>query len=188
MPVAELQRTYPRDVKLPGGQSVHLRLMTADDAPAMLEFAQGLNEEDLLFLRMDITAPDVVDRWVESLESGQRVSVLAESNGRLIGYGSLNRTKLTWTRHQGEIRVIISPSERRTGLGSTLAEEVYHVARDLDLTKIVAQMPVSQPGGRRLFESLGFKPEALLTDWVIDREGTTHDLLIMSYDVSGFTG
>jgi len=188
MPVAEVQRTYPRDVTLSGGQSVHLRLMQADDAQKMLEFARNLDEEDLLFLRMDITAEDVIDKWVASVETGQRVSVLAERGGKLIGYGSLNRTKLTWTRHQGEIRVIINPSERRTGLGSTLAEEVYHVACDLELTKIVAQMPVSQPGGRRLFESLGFKPEALLTDWVIDREGTTHDLLIMSHDVSGFTG
>ncbi len=34
--------------------------------------------------------------------------------------------------------------------------------------------------GRRLFESLNFKPEVLLTDWVIDAAETTHDLLIMS--------
>lgn len=188
MPVAELQRTYPRDVNLPGGQSVHLRLMTTDDVDMMLDFSRGLDEEDLLFLRMDITSADVIEKWVASVETGQRVTVLAESNGRLMGYGSLNRKELTWTRHQGEIRVIIKPSERRTGLGSTLAQEIYHVARDLELTKIVAQMPVSQPGGRRLFESLGFKPEALLTDWVIDRQGMTHDLLVMSYDVSGFTG
>jgi len=30
-------------------------------------------------------------------------------------------------------------------------------------------------------------PEALLADYVEDRKGNVHDLVIMSYDVDGFT-
>jgi GNAT superfamily N-acetyltransferase len=105
--------------------------------------------------------------------------------GEIVGYGSLNRKELEWSRHMGEIRIIVNQTYRRTGVGSKLAEEVYTIAHDLGLIKIVAQMPVDQPGGRRMFEGLGFKPEALLTDWVIDAAGQTHDLVVMSYDVSG---
>ena len=46
----------------------------------------------------------------------------------------------------------------------------------------------AQWSARRLFEGLGFEMEALLADWVIDREGRTQDLVLMSYDVAGFHG
>ena len=183
MPAAAVQRTYPHEISL-GGQTVHLRLMTVGDSDRILEFARSLDEESLLFLRMDITQPEVVEKWVASVESGQRVTVIAEVGGKLVGYGSLNRKELSWTRHQGEIRIIVNQSFRHTGLGSQLATEMFDIARDLGLTKIVAQMPASRPCGRKLFETLGFKPEALLTDWVIDRQGRTHDLLVMSHDVN----
>jgi hypothetical protein len=38
-----------------------------------------------------------------------------------------------------------------------------------------------------MVESLGFRPEALLADFVIGRDGRTYDLLIMSFDVTGFS-
>ena len=184
MAVTELTQTYPREISV-NDSAVRLRLVTHDDKDAILTFARSLEPEDLLFLRVDITRPEVVEKWLDSIDTGQRVTVVAELGGEIIGYGSLNRKELAWSRHLGEIRIIVHQSYRRTGLGSVLAEEVYSIARDLGLIKIVAQMPTDQPGGRRMFEGLGFKPEALLTDWVIDIEGHTHDLVIMSYDVSG---
>jgi hypothetical protein len=35
------------------------------------------------------------------------------------------------------------------------------------------------------FDKLGFETEALLADFVMDRQGRTHDLIVMSYDVTG---
>ena len=43
------------------------------------------------------------------------------------------------------------------------------------------------PGPRATFERLGFKPGALLTDWVMAHEGRTRDLLVMAYDLDGLT-
>jgi hypothetical protein len=38
-----------------------------------------------------------------------------------------------------------------------------------------------------VFEKLCFRAEALLTDYVMDRNGRTHDLIVMSHDVTGLT-
>jgi RimJ/RimL family protein N-acetyltransferase len=184
MPTTELSQTYPREISV-NDNAVYLRLATRDDQNAIMLFARSLDPADLLFLRTDITKEEVIEKWMQSIETGQRVTVLAEVGGEIVGYGSLNRKELEWSRHLGEIRIIVNQTYRRTGVGSKLAEEVYAIAHDLGLIKIVAQMPVDQPGGRRMFEGLGFKPEALLTDWVIDGAGQTHDLVVMSYDVSG---
>jgi RimJ/RimL family protein N-acetyltransferase len=47
-------------------------------------------------------------------------------------------------------------------------------------------MTVDQKGAIAVFEEMGFRPEALLRDHVKDRDGKTHDLLILSLDVAKF--
>ncbi len=51
---------------------------------------------------------------------------------------------------------------------------------------IVAQMTVDQRGAIAVFESIGFRGEALLRDHVKDRSGIKHDLVILSHDVARF--
>ena len=155
--------------------------MARGDLGAMVAFADDLPQEDLLFLMTDIRRPEVVDEWISSIEGGNRFTVLAEDQGRLAGYGSLFRNDILWTRHLAEIRVIVSPDHRGTGLGSLLANEILEVARDAGLQKIVARMPRDQEGARRAFRKLGFDLESMLADWVIDLEGNTHDLVIMAH-------
>ena len=76
---------------------------------------------------------------------------------------------------------------RSQGLGRALAGEVFALATELGLRKIVAQMTVDQRGAIATFERLGFHAEALLSDFVIDRADRTRDLMVMAYDVAGLT-
>lgn len=177
---------YPRSVTL-GGKSYDLRWMEPADGDELLEFARSLDEEDLLFLRMDITRSEVVEEWLRQMEEGSRVALLAEKNGEMVGYGSLNRRPVDWQRHLGEIRVIVKSGHRGAGLGSHLAEAIFDTAKDLGMTKVVVQMAREQDGARRLFQRLGFTAEALLADWIQDRAGKPHDLVIMSHDVTSLT-
>lgn len=166
-----------------GEHDYELRRLQPGDRDNIVELARALPEVDLQFLRSDLTDPDVVEGWIRDAGTGSRFTTLAHHEGKLVGYGSLNLRGLQWMSHLGEIRVIIAEGHRRCGLGRVLTQRVFDVAHDLGLLKIVAQMAREQMGARRLFEQLGFSPEALLTDWVIDRSGRTRDMMIMSYDV-----
>ena len=64
--------------------------------------------------------------------------------------------------------------------------EIFAKAEDLKLQKVVARMAAEQKGPIQVFEKLGFNAEALLADYVIDRKNRTHDLIAMSYDLTGF--
>ena len=75
--MSEAATDYPRETKLPDGGSVQVRMMSADDRDAVLAFAQSLPEEDLLFLRVDLTEPSVIDEWISNLESGSSTSLVA---------------------------------------------------------------------------------------------------------------
>jgi RimJ/RimL family protein N-acetyltransferase len=177
-------RAYPWTTTL-NDKSITLRPMQASDRDAVLAFAQGLPADDLLFLPLDISHPKVVDGWVRSLESGRTITIVAESAGRLVGMGTLVRSETTWARHLGNIRLLVAPEARGIGLGNILATEIFAAAESAGLQKIVAQMAAEQRGAMAVFERLGFKAEALLTDYVMDRQGRTHDLIVMSYDVTG---
>ena len=58
------ETSYPREVSL-NGLEVVLRHMSSKDAEALMRFADGLSEHDLLFLRRDI-------RKLEAIEDVQK--------------------------------------------------------------------------------------------------------------------
>ena len=48
-------------------------------------------------------------------------------------------------------------------------------------------MTTDQHGAQAAFRRLGFVPEALLADFVVDRGGRSRDLVMMTFDVEGLT-
>jgi RimJ/RimL family protein N-acetyltransferase len=180
------KRTYPWTTTLKD-KRITLRLMQPDDRDTLMRFAKSLPEDDLLFLSVDMTRPEALDQWVHNIKTGQIKTVFAEANGKLVGHGTLNHNALKWTRHLGEIVLLISPDYRGIGLGSLLANELFSIAREFGVQKIVARMASEQQGAFQVLDRLGFRAEALLGDYVIDREDRTHDLIVMSYDVTGLT-
>ena len=181
-----IRRAYPWTTSI-GGTHVTFRLMTPSDGDAVLEFARALPPEDFMFLRTDVTRPETVKNWMSYLKSGRTISVMAEAEGKIAGYASIHLNEALWTRHVGELRVLVGRDFRGLGLGKRLTNEAFAIAKDLGLRKITAQMSTDQRSARQVFEHLGFRPEALLADHVMSRDGQTHDLLIMSYDVAGFS-
>lgn len=170
-------------------REVVLRAMTGADRGAVLTFARALPEEDLLFLRTDITREHVVDMWLREIDSGQTTTIVAvepsSSAGaeRIIGYSSLHLSESLWTRHLGEILLLVASDGRGHGLGNRLVRRILEIAKSKDLQKLVAQMTSTQRSAQNLFHRVGFIPEAMLHDWVIDREGRTHNLIMMSREV-----
>ena len=120
---------------------------------------------DILFLRRDITQPEAIDVWLNGIERGRITSVLAEREGVVQGYATVDRGELSWSPHVAELRVLVSATMRGKGLGRVLTQEAFAIAL-----------------------GLGFRPEALLRDHVKDREGRKYDLLLLAHEVANFQG
>jgi len=176
----EASLIYPREARLKNGQVILLRLMEETDKQGLLNFARSLPPDDLLFLRTDITDPAIIDAWVRNIAEGRSVSVLAELDDRVAGYASIHTEGARWTRQVGEIRVQVGADYRGLGLGKRLVGEIFRLSQDLGLKKLAAMMTPEQVSARGTFEELGFRVEAQLQDWVVDREGRSRDLVIMS--------
>jgi L-amino acid N-acyltransferase YncA len=111
--------------------------------------------------------------------------LVAFSGEGFIGYATVHRTTARWTRKVGEIRINVAPDYRARGLGRVLINEIFDLARELGLKKLMANMTTDQRGAQAAFGRMGFVAEALLADFVEDSEGTARDLVIMSYNVDG---
>jgi RimJ/RimL family protein N-acetyltransferase len=180
-------RSYPRRARTEGGE-IEFRLMSPADEAAVLDFAQKLPSHDLLFLPRNISEPKVLAAWIKEIERGAITSLLAVKEGRVVGCGTLVRDPHSWSPHVGEIRMVVSQDVRGQGVGRALSQETFALALDAGLEKLSVQMTVDQQGAIALFESLGFKAEALLRDHVRDIGGKAHDIVVLGHNVAQVRG
>ena len=180
-----IKRPYPRTIACTGGD-VEVRFLKPGGEAALLAFAQRLTAHDLLFLRRDISQPKVVTAWMQATAADRIVTLLAFRGDAVVACATVVVDDLSWSRHVGELRVIVEASMRGQGLGQKLTQECFAVALEMGLEKLTAQMTVDQAGAISVFESLGFRPEALLRDQVKDRDGRKHDIVVLGHEVAKF--
>ncbi|MFP5473479.1 MAG: N-acetyltransferase family protein [Gammaproteobacteria bacterium] len=178
-----VSREYPRTVSY-NDAKVELSLLSAADTEALKAFIATLPEHDLLYLDRDVTHPKVVEAWVKAVPKGQIKSIVARENGVIVGCTALVLRELSWSRHVGELRVLVSPTLRGKGLGRLLIQECFIQALELGLSKLCVQMTVDQRAAIAGFESIGFRAEAVFRNHVKDREGKLHDLAVLSHDIN----
>jgi len=175
---------YPRSLVLKTGEQIELRLMNKDDKAALMAFFKELPAKDKLFLKEDVTKEDVIQRWIDEMDFSVVLPVLAWHEGRVVGDATLHMEKFGWSRHVGEIRVVVAADFQRKGLGKAMVKNLVAHAIDFALDKIIAKVMENQHSARKAFERMGFKTEAILKGHVKDIEGNRQNLVILANDVS----
>ncbi len=176
-------REFPKQIALRDGTPVVLRPLVAADERELLEFFRRLSPEDRQFLRDDVTRAEIVRAWCREPDFDRVLPILAEHDGRIVGDATLHRHPVGWMRHLGEIRVTTDPFVRRRGLASVLAREIFYLALQAGLDKMVAEVAADQLPAAKVFEKLGFRREARLAGHIVDLHGRKRDLLVLSTDI-----
>src|ERR1700692_1150970 len=176
-------RSYPLHIATEAGD-IEFRMMGPADEAAVLDFARKLPGHVLLCVPRNISEPKVLAAWIKEIERGSITSLLAVKSGRVVGCGTIVRDPHSWSPHVGEIRMVVSPDVRGQGVGRALSQETFALALGAGLEKLSVQMTVDQQAAITLFESLGFKAEALLHDHVRDVGGKKHDIVVLGHNVA----
>ena len=159
---------------------MEIRDLQATDRDAVERFVARVPEGDRTFFKEDVEAPDVLAAWTRP-DTARAVAV---ADGEVIGYVAVVPLH-GWSSHVGEVRVIVDPDQRGRGIGRALARHAVLEAVELELRKLVVEVVADQEPTIAMFRSLGFDPEALLTDHVRDRSGALRDLMILAHSVEG---
>lgn len=169
--------------KLKDGTEVTIRKLGIEDLDLLMEFYRALPIEDRKYLKFDVTDRFVVAKRLRRIESGDDIRIAAIHGGLIVASGALELSGEAWSKHQGEIRVIVARPFQQRGLGTIMIRELYFLAVQNKLQTIVARMMRPQVGAQKIFRRLGFREESILPDFVKDLKGVSQDLIVMTCDV-----
>jgi RimJ/RimL family protein N-acetyltransferase len=180
-----MMASYPRNIRLKGGDELTVRPCEASDEQGLLEFfKERVPEGDRLFLKDDVTDPAVIKRWISHLSSDRVFPLLAFDGDKLIGDATLHRNPYGWSQHVAEIRVVVARDWQRKGVAQGLVGELVSRAHELGLEILEAHVLEGQHAAQRALEALGFHAETVLLNRAIDRKGQKRNILVMTNDVS----
>jgi GNAT superfamily N-acetyltransferase len=179
---------YEKEAKLKDGSRVLLRSMVAEDRDKLMAFFRALPEEERIFLRHDVTDPDVISSWVEHIDYGRVFPLLALVGDRIVGDATLHRILRGWKRHIGTVRVAVAADYHNKGLGTLLVHEIVELATEFGLEKLWAELPLTAPAALTLFRKAGFSSKAVIEGLVKDLYGRNTDVVIMVCDVGAQYG
>jgi L-amino acid N-acyltransferase YncA len=157
---------------------MEIRQLEAGDRDALTRFLRRVPEADRTFFKEDVDDPAVLDAWVRP---GPACAIALEGD-KVVGWVSVVPLH-GWSSHVGEVRLIVDPDHRGRGIGRALARRAVVEALNVGLQKMVVEVIAVQESTIAMFRSLGFDPEALLTDHVRDRAGDLQDLMVLSHSV-----
>ena len=148
---------------------------------ALVTFFGSLPEGDRTFIKEEVTDPGTVRSWATGTSPGGRW--VAVDGDEVTGYVAV-RPLPGWSDHVGEVRLVVSPTRRGSGLGRELARRALVEAVSSGLSKLVVEVVAEQGPALALFADLGFSGEALLRDHIRDRSGELRDLMVLAHHVS----
>lgn len=168
-----------KTVTLRDGRQVLIRELREDDADAVFAFFARLPAEDRKYLRVDVTKYESLTHRYSDAKNHRACRLVAMAEDEVVADGALELKGHGWGEKTGEIRLIVARPYQRLGLGTLLAKELYFLAAENKVDRIVARLMKPQVGAHRIMQRLGFQDEFCIPNQVQDQEGNWQDLIIM---------
>jgi L-amino acid N-acyltransferase YncA len=162
---------------------VIIRELHADDLDRLMKFYSALPLEDRKYLRIDVTDRKIVEQRIKLTKTANVFRLVALFEDEIIADGALELSAEEWRKHQGELRVIVARPFQHKGLGMIMVREMYFLAVEKKVERVVVKMMRPQIAAQRIFRKLGFREELLIPDYVEDRSGEKQDLIIMTCNI-----
>ncbi len=171
-----LKSQYPKEVILKDGSGVTIRPALEEERDSILRLYSRLPEMERWFVDMDET----FSYFERPLQRGNKISLVAELENRIIAHGMLVKLEPECVSHIGRVRIIVDPALRGKNLATWLLLDINNLAMELNIEILVMNLAIATriPISRGI-EKLGFKEVALIKDYLRDMDGKPHDLSIM---------
>ena len=153
--------------------------MTQEDGPAFSRFASQVPEGERHFLKENLQEPvEAFAGFWRDLNARRLVAV--EEGGGIVGVAGAF-PGAGWSSHVAELRVLVSATHRRHGIGRALARAALVEALKLGCSQAYVEVVAEQEALVAMFQDMGFEPAALLPDFVRDGAGDFHDLMLLTH-------
>ncbi|HPR64307.1 MAG TPA: GNAT family N-acetyltransferase [Thermoanaerobaculia bacterium] len=173
--------SYPKSCTLRDGRTATIRLLSSGDGDKLYRLFMTLKPESRRFLYDDVTDRRVVDTWIQELDYDRILPLVVELDGTLVADGTLHRKNFGPLRHVGRVRVVVLETCHGLGVGTILMQELIDVAKREGL-KILSSTAAEYEEGPAIqtLKALGFRRAALVPHYLMDPQGVTHSMAILT--------
>ncbi len=178
--VEKIFRDYPKEVILKDGTGVTLRPLEPGDEEALHRMFRRLTEDERWFLNHDVTDARLIHEWVSDQDPNRVVSVVALLEGRIIANAVLMMKDYGAKSHVGKVRITVVPEFRERRLGTWMLLDLISLGMSVGLRMLVMRLVEGRDASLiNSVRKLGFDEEAVLRDYVLDKDGNPQNLVIM---------
>ncbi|MDP6578692.1 MAG: hypothetical protein QF416_05445 [Candidatus Marinimicrobia bacterium] len=169
------KKTY----RLTNEEKVTVRDLNHNDVLQSQNFFQAIPESERKYFRSDVLdIKHLKERCLEA-EKGKIIRRVAFVSDAIVGDASLEIETDSWKSGSAFLRLVIDPTHIDTGVQYVLAKDMYDIAHDQHLEKIIAKFMRPQKDLMDIYQKLGFRMEGVLPDYVHDQEGKEQDMVVM---------
>ena len=101
----------------PDRLDLEVRVIRPDDVDRIAAFFAAAPEGDRTFFKEDASSRDVFDSWTVEGAPHRLVALVGD---QVVGYVAVLK-EAGWSRHVGELRLVVAPDYRQRGIGRLLA-------------------------------------------------------------------
>ncbi len=164
---------------LKNNKEITIRDLNLKDVSISHKFFQAIPESKRKYYRSDVTNKKHLKERAEQSESGKIIRRIALFEKQIVGDASLEIDSDSWKSGTAFLRLVIDPGHSGKGVQYALAKDLYDIAHDKHIEKIVAKFMRPQKDLMTIYTNLGFKMEGVLPDYVHDLKGKEQDMVIM---------
>jgi ribosomal protein S18 acetylase RimI-like enzyme len=136
----------------------------------------AVSREEIYFLRSRFQASVEDERaFISGAAKRGDAIMVAERDGELMGWVTLERGRAEYTRHTAEIGLGVVARFRGVGIGTALLRCALEWASARGLERLTLHVRASNTRAIRLYETLGFTQEGRRIRQVKDRRGRYDD-------------
>ncbi|HWT75438.1 MAG TPA: GNAT family N-acetyltransferase [Mobilitalea sp.] len=128
----------------------------------------------------DFIGPEGFIRIIaEDLLSDASLFLIAETEGKIIGYSRCVGNKLNRFKHKAEFGICISKEYWGHGIGKVLLETIINWADNKEIEKLTLTVVQTNTKAISLYKKYGFTQEGLLVKDRIHKDGNYYNTMIM---------
>jgi len=179
-------KDYPKELVTKDGTPIVLRPVQPEDEERLAELFARIPEDERWFLREDIEDPEGLRQWISDPTYRKVVPLVAvkEPDRTIIANVRIHKRASDCLRHIGHLRIVVDPHYRQQRLGTWMLLDAVKLATALGLEKLVAEFVEGvEEAAIKAAGKLDFHQEAVLKEYIKDRQGNYLNLIIMVKDL-----
>jgi len=167
-------RDYPQhweaDVLLRDGRTAHLRPVSPADVELLVEFYAEVSPQSKYY-RFFAAMPTLTDREISrflDVDHHNRVALVLTVAEQMIAIGQFERLEVDGT--EAEVAFLVQDRHQHRGIGQLLLEHLAQIARELDITRFVAEVLPENTGMLQVFRDAGYRITRTVDEGVMHLE------------------